>query len=150
MSPTKIRKQDAIAPTAFAGRVEPPTDASLAAALGESYALWQKLVADLTAELKLDAAEWNGSSLKLGWSLRLQVKKRNIVYLAAQQGWFLAAFALGEKALAVARKSELPDRVSKMIAEAKRYAEGTAVRIEVRDAADVGVVKLLARVKNEN
>ena len=101
-------------------------------------------------DLKLDTAEWHSSSVKLGWSLRLQVKKRNIVYLGPRGGCFLAAFALGDRAVAVARKSELPARVIKLIAEAKRYAEGTAVRIEVRDAADVHVVKLLARIKLEN
>lgn len=151
MSPTRIPKQnDAIAPNAFAGRVDPPTDAALAAVLGESRPLWKKLVADLTSELKLDAAEWHSSSVKLGWSLRLQVKKRNIVYLGPRRGWFLAAFALGDKAVAVARKSELPDPVRKLIAGAKRYAEGRAVRIEVHTASDVGAVMLLARIKTEN
>ncbi len=37
-----------------------------------------------------------------------------------------------------------------MIDEAKRYAEGTAVRIEVREAKDVTTVKMLAKIKLEN
>jgi hypothetical protein len=151
MTTTKVPKQkDAIAANAFAGRANPPTDAALAEALGASHSLWQSLVADLKSELKLDAAEWHSSSVKLGWSLRLQRKKRNIVYLGPRQGWFLAAFALGDKAVAVARKSQLPTPVRKMIAEARRYAEGTAVRIEVRSAEDAEIVKALARIKTEN
>ena len=94
--------------------------------------------------------EWHSSSVKLGWSLRLHVKKRNIVCLGPRKGWFLAAFVLGDKAVAVARKSDLPAGVHKMIAEARCYAEGTAVRIEVHDAPDLAVVKMLARIKNEN
>lgn len=148
---TKVQKQkDAIAPNAFAGRPVSPSAAALAEVLGPSHEVWQRLVADLKRELKLDAAEWHSSSVKLGWSLRLQVKRRNIVYLGPRVGWFLAAFALGDKAVAVARKSELPDQVVKIIAQAKRYAEGTAVRIEVRNAVDAGVVKILARIKSEN
>ena len=151
MSKTKIRIQkNEVAPNAFVGRVDPPTDAALATALGKSHPLWRGLVADLKRELKLDAAQWHSYSVKAGWSLRLQSKKRNIVYLGPREGWFLAAFALGNMAVLSALRSDLPPGVRKMIAGAKRYAEGTAVRIEVRDAADTDVVKLLAHIKMEN
>jgi len=135
---------------AFSGQAKKPTGAALAAALGPSHELWQDLVADVLRELKLDAAEWHSSSVKLGWSLRLQLKKRNIVYLCPRTGYFLAAFALGDKAVAAARRSNLPAHVLKLINEAKRYAEGTAVRIEVRGADDVAVVKTLAKIKLEH
>ena len=135
---------------AFAGQARRPTDAALASVLGECQLLWRGLVADLKRELKLDAAEWHSSSVKLGWSLRLQLKKRNIVYLGPRAGYFVAAFALGDKAVAAGRKSGLPAPVIKIINEAKRYAEGTAVRIEVRQAEDVATVKALAKIKIEN
>jgi len=135
---------------AFAGQAKQPTHAALAAALGPSLGLWQSLVADLKRELKLDAAEWHSSSIKLGWSLRLQLKKRNIAYLGPRTGYFLAAFALGDKALNAARKSNLPAHALKIINEAKRYAEGTAVRIQVRGADDATVVKALAKIKIDN
>ena len=144
------KPKDAVAPNAFAGRRDPPSDAALAAVLRESHPLWLTLVSDLERDLKLDAAQWHSSSVKLGWSLRLQLKKRNIVYLGPRDGWFLAAFALGDRAVASARNSELPARVINLIAQAKRYAEGTAVRIEVRNEAEADVVKLLARIKAEN
>ena len=137
-------------PNAFAGQAKKPTVAALASVLGKSHALWQDLVADLKSELKLDTSEWHSSSVKLGWSLRLQLRKRNIVYLGPRNGYFLAAFALGDKAVAVVQKSNLPTGVLKIVKEAKRYAEGTAVRIEVRAADDVAVVKTLAKIKLEN
>jgi hypothetical protein len=112
--------------------------------------LWQQLVADLKRELKLDKEEWNSYSIKAGWSLRLQLKKRNIVYLSPGAGCFLASFALGDKALAAARKSKLPKSVFKIIDEAKRYAEGTAVRLEVHEPEDVAVVRTLAKIKIDN
>ena len=65
------------------------------------------------------------------------------------KGGFSPHFVLGDKAVAVARKSDLPAGVHKMIAEARCYAEGTAVRIEVHDAPDLALVKMLARIKNE-
>ena len=58
-----------------------------------------------------------------------------------------ASFALGDKAVAAARASGLPKRVVKIIDEAKKYAEGTAVRIDVNGPEDVAVVKTLAAIK---
>jgi hypothetical protein len=135
---------------AFIGQSKRPTETELASVLGGSHALWQQLVADLKRELKLDKEEWNSYSIKAGWSLRLQLKKRNIVYLSPGAGCFLASFALGDKALAAARKSKLPKSVFKIIDEAKRYAEGTAVRLEVHEPEDVAVVRTLAKIKIDN
>jgi len=135
---------------AFAGHAKCPTEKELAATLKKTYSVWKELVADLKADLKLDGQEWNSYSVKAGWSLRLQLKKRNIVYLGPRAGWFMAAFILGDKAVVAARNSILPAGVLKNMNEAKRYAEGTAVRIEVHGAEDVDVVKTLARIKVEN
>lgn len=144
------RKSPELAPNAFVGRDTQPTGAELVSVLGDSYPLWQKLVSELKQEAQIDAADWHTSSTKYGWSLRLQAKKRNIVYLGPRQGWFLAAFALGDKALAAAKVSDLPAPVLRLISQAKRYPEGTAVRIEVRTADDVNTVKILAKIKIDN
>ena len=130
---------------AFIGHEKQPTPRELAA-LGIAQPLWDQLVAELTANLKL-TCESNSYSIKAGWSLRLKRDTRNIVYLSPSRGGFMASFALGDKAIAAARASELPKRVLKLIAGAKKYAEGTAVRIEVRGTEDLAVVKKLAEIK---
>ncbi|MGZ4821077.1 MAG: DUF3788 domain-containing protein [Terriglobales bacterium] len=134
---------------AFAGKARKPNDAELAAELGASKRLWDYLVNDLAAEHKL-AQEWNSSSKKLGWSLRLKRGDRNIVYLSPLHGCFRASFALGDKAIAAALQSDLPKPTIKLIKEAKRYAEGTAVRIDVKASKDVEVVKQLTAIKLEH
>lgn len=148
----KAKKQSSrVSQNAFAGQAERPTQKAVEAALGKSYALWRQLIAELKQEeLKLDGEEWNSSGLKYGWALRLQLKKRNIVYLGPCAGSFMASFVLGDKAVAVARRSELSAQVLKMIAEAKRYGEGTPVRIEVSRPEDLETVRILARIKVEN
>lgn len=137
-------------PNAFAGQADRPTRKAVESALAESNPLWIGLIAELKSELGLDGEEWNTSGVKYGWSLRLQLKKRNIVYLGPRFGSFVAAFVIGDKAVAVARQSPLPARVLRMIDEAKRYAEGTPVRIEVSKPEDLAAVKILARIKVEN
>ncbi len=135
---------------AFIGHSKPPTKKELTSVLGDSYELWQQFVADTTHELKLDAQEWGSYSIKAGWSLRLLRKKRRIVYLVPAAGCFQAAFALGDKAVTAVRNSKLPAFVLKMIREAKRYPEGTFVRLEIHTAKDMEIATLLAKIKSEN
>ena len=135
---------------AFADKSKKPTDAELTAALGPAMALWDQLLAGLAERCSIDVQEWNSYSRKAGWSLRLQHKKRNIVYLSPCRGCFRASFALGDKAVQAARESGLPASVIRIIDQAKRYAEGTAVRIEVKAAKDIAVVEKLAVVKLAN
>jgi len=134
-------------PNAFVGKSKPPTGKELAAALGAAKSLWERLLLELADELKLTEQEWNTSSPKLGWSLRVKSGDRIIVYLAPLEGCFRASFALGEKAVKAALAMGIPAPVVEIIKSAKKYAEGTAVRVEVREPGDVEVVKKLVRAK---
>ena len=130
---------------AFIGSTRPPTDGELAAALGGAKAHWDRLLADLDL-----TPEWHSHSPKAGWALRLKREKRNIVYLSPCRGGFLASFALGDRAVAAAREAKLPPGVVKIVGEARRYAEGTAVRLEVKGASDLAAVRKLAGIKLEH
>ncbi len=135
---------------AFTGQPTAPTASALASALGPSFVLWKQLVTQLKDELKLDGEDWHSSGLKYGWALRLQLKKRNIVYLGPRDGSFMAAFLLGDKAVLAARKSKLPAALLDTLAHTKRYGEGTPVRIEVTRPEDLESVKIVAKIKVEN
>lgn len=135
---------------AFAGKFGQPTEVELAAALGRAKSTWDKLLAQLAEKCDLVTQEWNSYSRKAGWSLRLKHGDRNIVYLSPGSGCFLASFALGDRAVRVARESKLPKAVLDLIASAKHYAEGTAVRLEVHATKDIAAVIRLAAIKLEN
>ena len=134
---------------AFIGRPEPPGDDDLAEVLGPAKALWDKLTADMASELAVGDSEWKSYSSKAGWALRLFHKKRAIVYLSPGRGRFLASFALGEKAVRAALATDLPAPVIAAVKGAKKYVEGTAVRIEVKRPADVEAVEKIAAVKRD-
>lgn len=134
---------------AFIGHAEEPAAREVNAALGAAKPLWNQLLAELAAEHKL-TREWNSYSIKAGWSLRLKRKERNILYLSPSCGGFMASFALGDKAIQAVRTSDLPSQVLKMIAKAKKYAEGMAVRIEVKGTEDLEAVKKLVEIKLAN
>ena len=135
---------------AFIGKLKKPTDGDLTEALGPVKALWDQLLSELADQFKLVEQEWNSYSPKAGWAMRLKRKKRNIVYLSPCQGCFLVSFVLGDKAIQVARQSKLPKQVIKIIDEAKRYAEGTGIRLEMKKPKDIDVIKKLTAIKLDN
>jgi len=73
-------------PNAFIAKTTRPTPEELDAALGLAFAVWNQLV-DWIAEQGAADQEWKSYSPKAGWALRLQRKKRNIVYLAPCGGF---------------------------------------------------------------
>ena len=132
---------------AFVGRPAPPADEDLAAELGPAKAVWDQLLAELAQDCGLTAGEWNSYSRKAGWSFRLKQADRNIVYLSPGHGCFMVSFALGDAAVRAARESKLPKAVMQIIDGARRYAEGTAVRLDVRTPKDIAAAKKLAAIK---
>jgi hypothetical protein len=145
-----VKKQAAVSQNAFAGQKTKPTEKALRATLGSSFEPWKQLVAEMKRDLKIDVVEWHTTSIKYGWALRLQLKKRNIVYLSPRQDYFMATFVLGGKAVALALASDLPAALVKNISGSRPYAEGTAVYIEMRTTGDIEAVKKLAKIKIEN
>jgi hypothetical protein len=136
--------------SAFDDKSAPPRKAALAAMLGRTATHWNALRTRLGEEFEPLAEEWNFAGKNWGWSLRLKHKKRAIVYMTPCRRFFLAGFALGEKAVGAAREARLPAAMLAAIDEAPKYAEGRGVRLEVRNKKDLeGVVKL-ARIKMAN
>ena len=60
------------------------------------------------------------------------------------------AEVLGEKAVAAAHASDLPQSLLEIIDGSQKYAEGRAVRLELRSAADLDNVTAVAAIKMAN
>ena len=134
---------------AFIGRTVVPTAKEVDAVLGATAELWDQLV-EWLAEQGAATQEWNSYSPKVGWALRLKVKKRNIIYLGPCDGCFRVALILGDKAVAAARHSNLSKSTLKLLDEAPRYPEGTGLRLMVKAAKDLVAIKKLALIKLAN
>jgi hypothetical protein len=127
-----------------------PTDADLDRVLGKARPLWQDLLARVARSFPQATTEWGFASKGTGWGLRLRQPKRTILYMTPCVGYFLASFALGEKAARAALASGLPAPILDAIRSAKKYAEGRGVRIEVRRKADLPAIERIALLKMEN
>ena len=134
---------------AFIGKAAVPTPEEVTAALGESAEVWKSLL-DWLVEQGVAEQEWKSISPKYGWSLRLKLKKRTIVHLSPCNGCFRAAFILGDKAVTAARHSDLSKDVLKLLDAATRYAEGTGIRLVVRQKKDLAAIRKLASIKLAN
>jgi hypothetical protein len=133
--------------SAFDDKSKPPQEADLKMTLGSAYPQWNQLKKLIAANYTPVAIEWGFSSKATGWGLRLKRDNRAILYMTPCEGYFLASFALGEKAVKAAHESDLPAAVLAVIDGAKKYAEGRGVRLEVRTAADVRYIEKLAAIK---
>ena len=94
--------------------------------------------------------EWNCLKPKYGWNLIAKAKKRRIVYLGPCNGCFRVSFVLGDKAMAAARAGDFSKPIVKILDEAPRYAEGTGVRLLVKNAKDLAAIRELTKIKLAN
>jgi hypothetical protein len=133
-------------PNAFIGAKAPPSDKQLVKKFGSATGAWKELI-DWLKEQGITCTEWKSSSPKYGWSLPAALKTRRIVYLSPCEGCFRASFVLGDRAVVAASASDLPEAMLKEIAGAKRYAEGTGVRLIVRKPEDLAAVRKLIEIK---
>jgi hypothetical protein len=139
-----------VAISAFDDKTRPPQEDELATVLGKKLGLWNDLQSRITTRFAPLSIAWGYASKSTGWGLRLKQEKRTVLYMTPCQGYFLASFALGEKAVKAAHASKLSAEVLDVIDNAPRYAEGRGVRFEVRSAKDVRDVEQVAIIKMAN
>ena len=134
----------------FDDKARRPTEADLARALKRSFVFWNDIQKRMAAKFTPLTFEWGFSSKSTGWGLRLKHKERTILYMTPCEGYFLASFALGEKAVQAARHNKLPAAIMQEVDRAPKYAEGRGVRLKVTSARDVGNIEKLAVIKMSN
>ena len=133
--------------SAFDDKTQEPQQQELSAVLGQTAGLWTELIANIGSRFDPLAEDWGFSGKKWGWALRLKHKKRAVLYMTPSEGFFYAGFALGQKAVDAAHQSDLPAAVLEVVDSSQKYAEGRAVRLEVRSERDVRSVVQLADIK---
>jgi hypothetical protein len=131
----------------FDDESKPPKNAELAIALKGTFLFWNELKKLIALRFNPLSTEWGYSSKTTGWGMRLKNKDRTVLYMTPCEGYFLASFALGEKAVNAAHQDDLPASVLKVIDSATKYAEGRGVRLEVRNRRDLRNVEKLAAIK---
>jgi hypothetical protein len=134
----------------FIDKLAKPDDQALVRALGKIYPLWAEIEKHVATAHGESAEEWKYYGPKSGWTLKALHKKRNLFFFTPYQGYFRIAFVFGDRAVAEILTSDLPKAVIEEVTNAKKYAEGRGLRVEVKTRRDVESVKKLIAIKVMN
>ena len=94
--------------------------------------------------------DWKFYGQKSGWILKTLRKKRNLFFFVPHKGSFHVSFVFGDKAVAAVEKSDLPQEIITELKNARKYAEGRGLRIDVKSSADVEHIIKLVEIKVNN
>lgn len=127
-----------------------PNNEQLSGVLGKTYKLWEDLKKHLIEEHGELIEDWKFYNQKSGWTLKLLKKKRNLFFFIALEKCFRIVFVFGDKAVAEVEKSDLAESIKEELRNAKKYAEGRGLPLDVKTRKDVENVKKLVRIKLKN
>lgn len=129
----------------FTDKEAQPTAVQLQNALGSTFPIWEEFAAHTQKLNPAAVAEWHFASEKYGWSFRIKVKKRILIYLLPRDKFFKVAFVFGQKATNAIVAEELNESIKKELLAAKVYAEGRGIRLAIIDSTfKADVIKLIA------
>jgi len=124
-----------------------PSQKDLKKALGSTFSTWQELQEYAKKSYPDTVEDWNFSSPKYGWSFRVKDKKRVIIYLLPRDRFFKVAMVFGQKATNEILKSHVADIIKQDIQNARVYAEGRGIRIDITDKTLTADIKTLISIK---
>jgi len=127
-----------------------PDNELLSKTIGKTFDHWLAIKTFVDENFGPTAEEWKYYNQKSGWILKLYLKKRNLLFFAAQENYFRISFVFGDKAVAVVEKSDLPAEIINELKNARKYAEGRGISFEVKDASPVESIKKLLQIKINN
>ena len=127
-----------------------PDETSLASEIGETKEVLDQICKFIEAETGHLTWEWKHYGQKTGWTLKLLSKKRNLLFVGPENGYFIVAFVFGDRAVDAVVKSQLPETIKNELLNARKYAEGRGIRFEIRDDSQLESIKELIKIKLEN
>jgi hypothetical protein len=131
----------------FLDKIPIPDASMLTVALGKSFPFWNSLHDIVFQKYPGAIEEWNYTGAKYGWSYRIKDKKRAILYLLPRKDYFKVAFVFGQKATDQILDSNVSDFIKNELKEARVYAEGRGIRIDIKDASMIKDIEFLIEVK---
>ena len=134
----------------FSDKAVLPSDQAVVAKLDLSYKYWSQIKEYVLERYPDGICEWNFPGKKYGWSFRIKDKRRAIIYFLPRDNYFKVAFVFGQKATDIILNSDISESIKNELAQARKYAEGRGIRIEVNDGSKIFDIKKLVDIKLAN
>jgi hypothetical protein len=133
------------AKTATADATRPPSEAEMAAVLGDMSPAFRALL----SRGGEGTAEWRRYSKQSPWVLRVSQGKRPLFYARPDSGCLKITVLLGGRAVDAALAGRVSKRLQASIRRAKVFPEGRPVSILVKKPSDLAKVEALVALKLE-
>ena len=134
----------------FQDKTITPTDNDLVEKLDSTYNLWIQLQNFVLSKYPDGLSEWNYPGKKYGWSFRIKDKKRAIIYFLPRDKYFKVAFVFGQKATDDIMNSNIFPKIKPELMQARKYAEGRGIRIDINNDLRIPDIKKLIEIKLAN
>ncbi len=131
----------------FPDKTIKPTFNDVRDQLGDLYPLWDNIYNLVYEKYPNAIEEWNYPGKNYGWSFRIKDKKRAILYFLPRENRFLVAFVFGQKAYDEIMQTDIAESIKTDLSNAKKYAEGRGVRIEINDESQIKDIEKLIEIK---
>ena len=122
---------------------EEPTQAEMDEILGDGVVLLDAFLGR-NPELR---PEWKYYGPKNGWSLKVFRKKRNMCFVGREPGALAMTFLLGERAYDRLLTQLMRPTLRETVEGARRFPEGRAIRLVLRDESDLEDAQFLLEAK---
>lgn len=136
-----------MATSIFDEKLVEPDKKQFSYALGDTTIVLDNIFEFITKKYPEINDEWKFYNKKSGWIFKVYSKKRAIFYLVPREGFFIIAFILGDKATDRVIASNLPDDIKQTLINEKKYMEGRALRLEVKNEDILENIKTLIEIK---
>lgn len=136
-----------MAASIFPDKQMTPTDDDLAHELGGSKVLFDQLADFIRQEFPPMTTEWKHYGQKSGWLLKLFSGTRNLFFVVPCSGYFKLAFTFGDRAVERILAEQFPEPLKSELANARKYAEGRTILLEIKTGEELEIAKKLARIK---
>ncbi len=131
----------------FPDKTIKPTEKVLAQTLASTYDLWVQIHDFVFEKYPNGQAEWNYPGKKYGWSYRIKDKKRAIIYFMPRDQYFKVASVFGQKTTDAVVQSDVASEIKIELEQARKYAEGRGIGIDIKDDVVIEDIKKLIEIK---
>ena len=127
-----------------------PDEQSIRETLKSNYVHLEAIRSFISESIGETKEEWKYYGAKYGWNLKNFYKKRNLYFISMYDGYFKISFVFGERAFNAIMESDITTALKQELSEARKYAEGRGLSIDVRDDMYLDDIKKLLQIKINN
>ena len=127
-----------------------PGNKILADKIGKNFNYWEDIRKHVKEKYENISEEWKFYGKNYGWQLKIFLKKRNLFFLIPHENFFNIVFVFGNKAVEEIEKSKISNELIDKVVNAKKYAEGRGLLIEVKNKKYIADIKKLMEIKINN